>query len=123
MFFDSSLYRSSAVQKAAYKFSDRCFLKIDPAQGGCVVGVSLRSDCSEPIDTILGEFANEVLDQELREKVGQETEAIRNLIIAHAFSKSALIDPGLDSCGYQTDPLGIMTVPEHSNPSVSEDAE
>ena len=33
----------------------------------------------------------EVLDQELRHKLKAETEPVRNLIFAHAFSKTGLI--------------------------------
>jgi His-Xaa-Ser system protein HxsD len=36
-------------------------------------------------------FFQELLDQELREKIGQETAPLRNLILAHAFSKIDLI--------------------------------
>jgi His-Xaa-Ser system protein HxsD len=36
-------------------------------------------------------FKKEVLDQDLRLKLKAETEPIRNLILAHAFSKTGLI--------------------------------
>jgi len=36
------------------------------------------------------DFCNEVLDQELRERVVREMTGIRNLLLAQAFSKTAL---------------------------------
>lgn len=38
-------------------------------------------------------FQQALLDQDLREIVSEETEGVRNLILAHAFSKTTLIKP------------------------------
>ncbi len=45
-------------------------------------------------ETILENFKKEVLDQDLREKIAKETEEVRNLILAHAFSKTSIIKNG-----------------------------
>jgi hypothetical protein len=44
-----------------------------------------------------GEFCNALLDQTLREIVSQESEAERNLILAHALSRTTLIHPELET--------------------------
>jgi hypothetical protein len=49
-----------------------------------------------------GEFCNEVLDQELREIIAEETVGIRDLLLAQAFSKTSLIDPELETCDYDS---------------------
>jgi hypothetical protein len=49
-----------------------------------------------------GEFCNEVLDQELRETIAEETAGIRNLLLAQAFSKTSLIDPELETADYDS---------------------
>jgi His-Xaa-Ser system protein HxsD len=53
-----------------------------------VVEVRFQSKMpGEALESIAGEFFNALLDQQLREKVGQESEKIRNLILAHALSR------------------------------------
>ena len=45
----------------------------------------------EPLEFFKKKFLMDVLDEDLREKIRHETADVRNLILAHAFSKSALI--------------------------------
>ena len=40
---------------------------------------------------VANQFFQELLDQELREQIADETSAVRTLILAHAFSKADLI--------------------------------
>ena len=62
---------------------------------------------SDTIELLTGEFCNEVLDQELREAVAQETEAVRNLLLAQAFSATSLLDEMGDTGDYRADCLAI----------------
>jgi len=90
--FDSNVFSLIAVKKAAYKYIDsfsadisltndevRCLLKL----------TSPRSD--ESFARLVDDFRKEVLDQDLRENLRIETEPVRNLILAHAFSKTGII--------------------------------
>jgi His-Xaa-Ser system protein HxsD len=43
------------------------------------------------IDEVVRQFFQELLDQELREQIAEETAPVRTLILAHAFSKADLI--------------------------------
>jgi His-Xaa-Ser system protein HxsD len=45
-----------------------------------------------PLDQIAGEFCNELLDQTLREIVARESEPVRNLVLAHALSRTPFAD-------------------------------
>ena len=44
------------------------------------------------VPTLEGEFRNELLDQDLRETIAEETERVRNLLLAQAFSGLSLTD-------------------------------
>jgi His-Xaa-Ser system protein HxsD len=90
--FDSKVFSLMAVKKAAYRYIDlfsadivakddeiRCVLKFS----------SERND--EGYSKLVDEFKKEVLDQDLREKLKAETESVRNLILAHTFSKTGIV--------------------------------
>jgi His-Xaa-Ser system protein HxsD len=90
---DLRVYRLIAIQKTSYKFA----AKLSPILGP-MVGDTLTVDFAVPSSmsreeamAALRGFFEELLDQELREKISDETHAIRALIIAQAFSKTDLI--------------------------------
>jgi His-Xaa-Ser system protein HxsD len=104
---DASVYRLSAVKKAAYRLGDRCFVQIEaPAEGRIQVRLTAKSE-NAPLDTLQGDFQNELLDQDLRESIALETERVRNVILAQAFSGASLTDAVADAADYRDDPLGI----------------
>ncbi|RKH06109.1 His-Xaa-Ser system protein HxsD [Corallococcus sp. CA053C] len=90
---DLRVYRLSAVQKASYRFAERFTAILGAPEGHrlsvqCLFREGTRE--SEALDAVRC-FFQELLDQELREQVGDETRAIRALIIAQAFSRTDLI--------------------------------
>jgi His-Xaa-Ser system protein HxsD len=93
LMIDERVYRLSAVKKAAYRMADRCTAVIG-APADPLVPLTLRF---KPGTTDSGAreaarlFFQELLDQELREQIADETNAMRTLILAHAFSKADLI--------------------------------
>lgn len=90
--FDSRVYTLLAVKKAAYKYIDSFSADISLANDEvrCLLKLtSPRSD--EIVARLVDDFKKEVLDQDLREKLKVETEPVRNLILAHAFSKTGII--------------------------------
>jgi len=98
--FDRNVYRLAAVKKAAYKYGDRFHVLIEETDD--FVSVSLRpmSSNNDP-EAAAGSFCNEVLDQELREEIAAETSGIRDLLLAHTFSKTSLIDSELETSDYE----------------------
>lgn len=89
-----SVYSLNVTKKAAYKFSAEfsvTFEKIDDEQIKVCFDFN-PSISPENKTTIIRQFHNELLDQDLREIVFKETENVRNLILAHAFSKTTLIE-------------------------------
>jgi His-Xaa-Ser system protein HxsD len=80
-----------AVQRAAYRLSDR--LSCDVSENADAIEVTLHiADNGNDPDAVLADFRNEVLDQVLRERIRAETADVRNLVLAAAFSKTGLTD-------------------------------
>ena len=91
---DTQIYGLEAIKKTAYRFADVTSVIVQqrPDQKIAVVfnfdGVQRKADP----DRIIADFCNELLDQDLREIIKRETTPVRNLILAHAFSRSSLTD-------------------------------
>jgi His-Xaa-Ser system protein HxsD len=89
--FALSVYTLDAVKKAAYRLSDRASpeISIDGERVSCKLhfGTPVSIERSEEI---LTDLRNEVLDQDLRERIADETAPLRNAILAHVFSGSGL---------------------------------
>ena len=98
--FDRNVYRLSAVKKAAYKYGGMFHVVIEGADGSVVVSLRPASSTTNPEEAV-GRFCNEVLDQELREEIAAETNGARDLLLAHAFSKTSLIDSELETSDYE----------------------
>jgi len=112
---DPVVYRLAAVKKAAYRFGDRFHIEIEAPAGG-LIRVSLTSKTGGADDASPGgEFRNEVLDQELREQVADETGRIRDLLMAQAFSGVSLTDNAGETADFRADPLGIAASQSNGN--------
>jgi His-Xaa-Ser system protein HxsD len=90
--FDSAVFSVDAVKMACYRFLDRFTSDIELREGRIVCHLDFGDKLAglSP-DAHVESFKKEVLDQDLRLKLKAETEPIRNLILAHAFSKTGLI--------------------------------
>lgn len=93
---DLRVYRLTAVQKTAYRHA-RAFSVILGAMHENLLPLRLLFaagiDEAQARERVLV-FFRDLLDQELREKIGEETHAMRALILAQAFSKTDLIRRG-----------------------------
>jgi len=89
--FDASGHSLDAVQRAAYRLSDRLSCEISKRDDTIEATLFLAEDAEDP-EALIAEFRNEVLDQALRERIRTETSDIRNLVLALAFSKTGLTD-------------------------------
>jgi His-Xaa-Ser system protein HxsD len=85
---DPTVYSVDAILKAAYKFTDRLYIYIGPvAETGHVRPVALISKTSiGALSPLVGEFMNELVDQQLRCRLETEFGSIRNLIVSEAFA-------------------------------------
>jgi His-Xaa-Ser system protein HxsD len=98
-----------AVSRAAYKFTDRCYLFLSRSEPGWMKVTLGTKDEKQNLASLLGEFCNELLDQQIREDLAKEAGPIRDLIVAQAFAEGNLLDPQRDDGSYEDDALGICT--------------
>jgi His-Xaa-Ser system protein HxsD len=90
--FDTNIFAVETIKKAAYKCLDRFTVDFHLDGPALMCLLSFREETSQAdIDRAIRDLKNEVLDQDLRERIKAETAPIRNLILAHAFAKTGLI--------------------------------
>ena len=91
--FDLTVYNIDAVKAACYRLLDRFSASIEVHQGAAICQLQFDSPgmSEAAIAAEIENLKKEVLDQDLRQKLKNETEPVRNLILAHAFSKTGLI--------------------------------
>jgi len=87
---DEQIYCLEAVQKASYRFIDRLTVLISKANGQIVCEIEPVDGTEAELDLNVANFKRELLDQQLRKQIKDETEPARNLILAYAFSRSGL---------------------------------
>jgi His-Xaa-Ser system protein HxsD len=89
--FDGRYHSVDAIQRAAYRFSDRAAVDLEDNSGSINCRITVL-DADADADAVAAQFKIEVLDQVLRERIRDETADIRNLVLALAFSNAALED-------------------------------
>lgn len=89
--FDTASHSADAIQRAAYRLSDRLSLELTSTEDAFVCRVCVPVDDEADAEPVVAELRNEVLDQVLRERIRTETEGVRNLILSLAFSNTGLV--------------------------------
>lgn len=90
---DPSVYSLDAVMRTCYWFTDRCWIFIEKNENGFFV-VSLEGKKPDAdLRALAGEFANGLLDHQLRVNINAETQVVRSLIVGKAFAEGMLEDP------------------------------
>ena len=89
LIFDNSVFGHEVIKRSLYRFADRCSCDIVSGDNHTVVTVHVNG--SENPAQLEADIRNEILDQDLRSSIAQETQHVRNLILANAFSKTKLI--------------------------------
>ncbi len=113
--FDLAAYNLTSIKKAAYKFSGDYL--IDIKTSGNIATVIARKSQTEKPRWDIESLPNEVLDQELREIVLQETQVMRDVILAQAFSNLTVLNTEFESTDFQGDPLGVSESNRRKNSS------
>lgn len=88
--FDSSCHSPDDIQRAAYRFIDRFAATVGQTGRWIQCDIEFEPRHLASADATLRAFRKEVLDQTLRARIKRETEPVRNLILAHAFSRTGL---------------------------------
>jgi His-Xaa-Ser system protein HxsD len=100
MHVNTEVYPLQVLFRACYLFTDRCYLFLSRESEStnikiCFAGKSPDANLKE----IVGDFCNELINQQVRLTVAKETQVIRELIVAQAFAEAEFIDPSSDSDG------------------------
>ena len=121
VYLDPRIYSREAILKASYWNTELAYIQISSASSDdrFVIQITLKQGSptlSNPqpmkISEIIGEYCNAVLDFELRRQVGVETDAVRQLILANAFSESGVLEdtpPGTISDPVEAQKPGRLT--------------
>lgn len=91
--FDRSITELDALQRAAYAVADLMTVDISTSGTDYICTLFPRRSGLDA-DTLKHGIRTEVIDQTLRLRIAKETEPIRNLIFALAFSETGLADDG-----------------------------
>jgi len=84
---DEDLYSPDAIYSAAYLFIDRAYVFLArPAERKVRVRLRTKAAATEAeLEALAGEFANELLNSQLRFRIGRATAPIREHYMARAF--------------------------------------
>ena len=81
---DMSLYAKESVTSACYKYTDHFYI-YQQTDGGNIVVVFESKDGNAVSDSIVKQFCNELIDQQVRFNTNQQFGHIRDLIVEEAF--------------------------------------
>lgn len=84
-----------AVKETCYRYASRYYsqLQIADNEKEALVTFAFPSTVnSEEEDRVITSFHQDLLDQDLRQRISEKTEAIRTLIFANAFANTTLIN-------------------------------
>ena len=91
--FPSQVYGLDEIKRAAYRFIDVMSVDITPCDDEIVCILNfVDTTIEDEAQKILNDFKIEVLDQDLRRTIAEETKEVRNAVLAYAFSKTGLQD-------------------------------
>lgn len=89
--FDTTIFYVDSIKKAAYRLSGPVSFefKLSDKTLRCEILAS-ESLSADKVQSLVQRLQNEVLDQDLRRRIAEETTGTRNVILAHVFSKTGL---------------------------------
>lgn len=104
---DPRIYSLETIFRSCYLFTDRCYIFISNDEASILkIYFSKKvKDCN--LQNIIGEFSNELINQQVRLQIASETKIIRELIVAQAFAEADLLDRSLIEASYIEDPKDI----------------
>lgn len=84
--FDKSVYDRRALLKAAFRFTDRCYIHLQQDEAQWIV--SWREKDGAAVDS--GEFENELIAQSLRLQLLEESAELRKILLARAMASTVI---------------------------------
>jgi His-Xaa-Ser system protein HxsD len=88
---DATAHPADVVQRAAYRFSD--VLTVEIGREADVLTCKVFARDPDRLGTAVHDLRAEIVDQVLRARIRDETQDVRNLVLAVAFSRTGLAEP------------------------------
>jgi len=84
---DVELYSRDAILNTAYLFTHKCYINLQSYEKKVAVVVfSQKDDQNCELKLVIKDFLNELIDQQLRVRIHNETKDIKKMIISEAFA-------------------------------------
>ena len=106
---DREVFSLDALLRASYKFTDRCHVFIhihETRTDRWLIVIRGKTADEHDVSDIAGDFSNELIDQQLRERLERQFGDVRTLIVAQAFAEGNLLDAAGADEDYVEDPPG-----------------
>ena len=88
---DPEIYSIEVCKKSCYALMFLFSSKISVESKQLVINASINQETTETIPQLQELLLDELLDYSLRESISLKTEAVRNVILSNAFSKTRLV--------------------------------
>jgi His-Xaa-Ser system protein HxsD len=88
---DPAVYSLNCLKKACYAIMTLASCDIQKEENVFTVTLNVLPDISQSNKEIRLLLLDELLDYSLRESISEQTEDVRNVILANAFSRSRLV--------------------------------
>ena len=102
---DLEIYNLDAIKKCFYWYSDRFTFDIKKTKKKLSINISSLSDNDTVTDDIIKEIKSDLIDFEVRNIITKETDTIRQILLAKAFSPTDRYDS--EPPGEISDPVGF----------------
>lgn len=86
------MYTLKNVQNASYRFTGFASFNIYNKEENFVIEIESLPNSELTSEDVYHLLKNELISESLRQKIADETEVERNLILAYAFSNTTLVD-------------------------------
>ena len=107
LYFDKGLYSKEALIKAAYVFIDNAYIYLSQNEDNFVVDIE-KKDGSDECEAC-NEFKNEMLMQNARQMVYNNTKDIRKIILARAMASTMISESPKENDDTDTDVDEILS--------------
>jgi len=87
---DTKLYPETCIFRTCYLFTDRAYVYMRSEQPDEVIVEFRAKQNSFDLTSVIGDFGNELINQRIRLDLAKETQKIREMIVAQAFSEADL---------------------------------
>lgn len=86
--YAKELYAREVIFKAAYAFTDCAYIHIDTDEHDYKISLKWKDDQSDSEEILYADFENELIAQETRRMISENTKNLREMIVARALSST-----------------------------------